>query len=238
MNRIALKFALILLCSSALVASCSQEIGEPEGSASPLRVRLMSAEQYSNTLAHIFGQDVSDSVLPPLPPFTRTDGLLASGAAFVGVTSDQAQQIQQAAEFVAGKVVDESHRDYLLSCQPVSDKEADSACAAQILKEIGRLLYRRPLDETKVSHLVDVAEAATSDAEDFYAGLAIAIETLMIGPEAIFIVDVAEPDPNNPGEERLDAFSIASRSAIDANVIGRSSPDLHVRQVRRFSSRR
>lgn len=222
MNQSAPKFALILLCFCALLASCSQEVGEPENSASPLRVRLMSAEQYSNTLEHVFGKDVSDSVLPPLPPLTRTDGLLASGAAFVGVTSDQAQQIQQAAEFIAEKVVDETHRDYLLACQPVSATEADSTCAAQVLKEIGRLLYRRPLSETKVSHLVDVAEAGANDAEDFYVGLAVAIETLMIGPEAIFIIDVAEPDPNNPGEQRLDAFSIASRLSF---FLWNSSPD-------------
>lgn len=222
MNRSAFKSALILLCTSALVASCAPEMGAPENSASPLRVRLMSAAQYSNTLEHVFGKDVSDSVLPPLPPFTRTDGLLASGAAFVGVTSDQAQQIQQAAAFVAEKVVDATHRDYLLSCQPVSAKEADSTCAAQVLKEIGRLLYRRPLQETKVSHLLDVAAAGANDAEDFYVGLAIAIETLMIGPEAIFIIDVAEPDPRNPGEERLDAFSIASRLSF---FLWNSSPD-------------
>ncbi|MBT5217891.1 MAG: DUF1592 domain-containing protein [Woeseia sp.] len=211
-----------MLCASALIVSCAPEMGEPENSASPLRVRLMSAEQYSNTLEHVFGKDVSDSVLPPLPPFTRTDGLLSSGAAFVGVTSDQAQQIQQAAASVAEKVVDETHRDYLLACEPVSEKEADSTCAAQVLKEIGRLLYRRPLNETKVSHLLEVAEAGANDAEDFYVGLAIAIETLMIGPEAIFIVDVAEPDPSNPGEERLDAFSIASRLSF---FLWNSPPD-------------
>jgi len=222
MKRSAQPRLRVLVCLCVLVASCAQEIGEPENSSSPLRVRLMSAEQYSNTIAHVFGQDISDSVLPPLPPLTRTDGLLASGAAFVGVTSDQAQQIQQAAEFIAEKVVDEYHREYLLACQPISDTETDAACAAQILKEIGRLLYRRPLDETQVSYLVDVAEAGTENGDDFYAGLAIAIETLMIGPEAIFIVDVAEPDPNNSGEERLDAYSIASRLSF---FLWNSSPD-------------
>lgn len=201
---------LVLLLALAF-SGCADKLAEPEDSASPVRVRLMSAAQYANTIAHVFGQDVSDSVLPPLPPFARTDGLLASGAAFAGLTSDQAQQIQHAAASIAAKVVDVTHRNYLLSCSPISTSEADAACAGQIIRETGRLVFRRPLDENKVSDLVEVAEAATNEAEDFYAGLAIAIEALLISPEAVFIIDVPEPDPDNPGEERLDAYSLASR---------------------------
>jgi len=193
------------------LAGCSSGSAEPEDSASLLRVRLMSGQQYSNTIAQIFGVDISDSVLAPLPPLARTDGLLASGAAFVGVTSDQIQQIQQAAASVAEKVVDETHRDFLIPCTPVSPTDADSACAAQFLRETGRLLYRRPLDESKVAELVDVADAGADQTEDFYAGLAIALEAMLIGPEVVFIIDVAEPDPQRPGQERLNAWSLASR---------------------------
>ena len=49
---------------------------EPADSASPGRVRLLSGEQYANTIAAVFGRDVSDSVLPPLPPLARTSCLL------------------------------------------------------------------------------------------------------------------------------------------------------------------
>ena len=35
---------------------------EPADSASPGRVRLLSGEQYANTIAAVFGRDVSDSV--------------------------------------------------------------------------------------------------------------------------------------------------------------------------------
>lgn len=200
-----------LMAAVLFLAGCSGGSAEPEDSASLLRVRLMSGQQYSNTIAQIFGADISDSVLAPLPPLTRTDGLLASGAAFVGVTSDQIQQIQQAAASVAEKVVDETHRDFLIPCTPVSPTDADSACAAQFLRETGRLLYRRPLDETKVAELADVADAAADQTADFYAGLAIALEAMLIGPEVVFIIDVAEPDPQRPGQERLDAWSLASR---------------------------
>ena len=195
----------------------------------------MTGQQYSNMIAQIFGADISDSVAPPLPPLTRTDGLLASGAAFIGVTSDQIQQIQQAAATVAEKVVDEKHRDFLIPCKPVSSTAADSACAALFLRESGRLLYRRPLNKTKVAELADVADAAADQTADFYAGLAIALEAMLIGPEVVFIVDVAEPDPQRPGQERLDAFSLASRLSFflwnaapdDELLLAAESGELH-----------
>ncbi|HEY4366715.1 MAG TPA: DUF1587 domain-containing protein, partial [Steroidobacteraceae bacterium] len=99
-------------CIAFALASCSLGTGEPENSSSPLRVRLMTGKQYSQTIAYLFGSDISEAVPAPLPPLTRTDGLLASGSATIGVTSDQLQQIQQAASSVAAKVVDESHRDF------------------------------------------------------------------------------------------------------------------------------
>jgi len=218
-----------------LLAGCSSDTAEPANSASSLRVRLMTGQQYSNTVAQIFGADISDSVPAPLPPLTRTEGLLASGAAFVGVTSDQIQQIQQAAASVAAKVVDETHRDFLIPCKPVEPTESDAACAAQFLRETGRLLYRRPLDETKVADLVDVANAAADQSADFYAGLAIALEAMLIGPEVVFIVDVAEPDPQRPGQERLDAYSLASRLSFflwnaapdDELLLAAGNGDLH-----------
>jgi hypothetical protein len=198
----------------------------------------MTGQQYSNTIAQIFGSDISNSVAPPLPPLARTDGLLASGATFVGVTSDQIQQIQQAAAFVSAKVVDEYHRDFLLPCEPVSATGADAACAAQFLRETGRFLYRRPLDETKVAELTSLAESAADQLDDFYAGLSLALEAMLISPEVIFIVDIAEPDPERPGHDRLNAWSLASRlsfflwnaSPDDALLLAAESGELHSRE--------
>lgn len=216
-----LRLAPILIAIS-LLSACTSGTPEPADSASPLRVRLMTGEQYSNTLANIFGADIAASVAPPLPPLARTDGLLASGATFVGVTSDQIQQIQQAAAFVATKVVDEYHRDFLIPCEPESPQEADATCAAQFLKKTGRLLYRRPLDETRVAELTRVADTAATQTKDFYTGLALALESMLISPEVMFIVDIAEPDPARPGQERLNAYSLASRLSF---FLWNSAPD-------------
>ena len=72
-----------------LLGACAPaeiEQGEPGESASATRTRLLTGEQYTNSIAAVFGDDIANSVLPPIPPMTRTDGLLSSGAAYVGVT--------------------------------------------------------------------------------------------------------------------------------------------------------
>jgi hypothetical protein len=199
------------LAGALLLAGCEQAPPEPDVQGSVLRTRLMTGAQYSNTIAQVFGEDVSDSVIPPMPITARRDGLLASGAAFAGVTSDQISQIQLSAASVASKVVDESHRDFLIPCKPEITAEADPGCARQFLEQTGRFLYRQPLSEDRLEELVNIAGYAAQETEDFYDGLALALESMLISPEVLFIVDRAEPDPNNPGQKRLNSYSLASR---------------------------
>ncbi len=202
------------IVATLLLAACGRDSAtpaEPPQSASEPRTRLMTGEQYANTIAQVFGEDISNSILPPIPPMARTDGLLASGAAYVGVTSDQVSQIQQTATSIAAKAVDEAHRDFLIPCRPESPEQADPACAELFLSETGRLLYRQTLEDVRLAELVDIAGYAAEQTENFYSGLALALESILISPEFLFIVDQAEPHPNRPGLERLDAWSLASR---------------------------
>ncbi|MXX07874.1 MAG: DUF1592 domain-containing protein [Gammaproteobacteria bacterium] len=237
-SRPALRAAATAIVATLLLAACERDTAiptEPPDSASVLRTRLLTGEQYTNTIAQIFGEDISGSILPPIPPMARTDGLLASGAAYVGVTSDQISQIQQAATSIAAKVVDEEHRDFLIPCRPESQAEADPACAELFLRETGRLLYRQNLEDVRLAELVDIAGYAAEQTEDFHAGLALALESILISPEFIFIVDRAEPDPDRPGSERLDAWSLASRLSFflwngppdDALLNAAESGELH-----------
>lgn len=229
------------IAATLLLAACERDSAtpvEPPESASVLRTRLMTGEQYTNTIAQIFGEDISGSILPPIPPMARTDGLLASGAAYVGVTSDQISQIQQTATSIAAKAVDEEHRDFLIPCRPESLEEADPACAELYLRETGRLLNRQTLEDARLAELVDVAGYAAEQTDDFYSGLALALESILISPDFIFIVDRAEPDPARPGSQRLDAWSLASRLSFflwngppdDALLDAAESGELHTRE--------
>ena len=191
---------------------CPARQAEPADAASAARVRLISQDQYFNSLAYIFGPDVA--VATHFAPFRRTDGLLAIGGASAGVTLGQMQEFQRTAGAVADKVVSPAYRNFLVPCTPHSATEADNACASRFVGLVGRLLFRRPLTPAEQAGFVSEAGAAATRLKDFYAGLAVTLEGLLISPNTLFIVDRSEADPQHPGQRRLDAYSLASRMSF------------------------
>ena len=210
----------------------------------PARVRRMSESQYKNTIAYVFGADVRVGTV--FAPLRRTDGLLASGAAVAGVTLGELQQIQRSASSIANQIIDKgsseqpSRRDFLIPCKPADSTSSDDICAAKFIKNTGRLLYRRPLSEERVAEFVREAKTGAEELNDFYAGLALVIEGMLIDPKVIFVADTTEPDPNNPGHRRLDAYALASRLSFflwnaapdDALLKAAESGEIHTRQGR------
>jgi hypothetical protein len=184
---------------------------EPDG-ASPKRLRILSSDQYLNTLAYIFGEDVK--VQTNFAPLPRTDGLLEIGAATAGITDAQVEQYARIAGTVATEATDRKHREFLIDCKPANEKAADRACAARFLATVGRLLYRRPLTDALLNEAVDKAGETADRLKDFYAGLQVALEGMLISPRVLLVADKSEPDPNRPGHERLDAYSLASRLSL------------------------
>jgi len=196
------------LTAVLVLAGCSRST-EPESSGPPLNLRLISTSQYLHTLAYVFGPSISLEL--KFPPMRRTNGLLANGAALSGVTTTQMEQYQRAAASVAAQVVDKDRRDFLIPCTPAEPDKADDACARQFLSQTGRLLHRRTLTDAEIGAYVTAAGAAAEQLEDFYAGLGMVLEAMLISPEVLFIVEKPEPDPDHEGKQRLDALSMASR---------------------------
>ncbi|WOJ98598.1 DUF1592 domain-containing protein [Congregibacter brevis] len=191
------------------LSGCSESVVEPESPGTQALTSLMTAEQYQNSLGYIFGPGVDLQV--EFAPVARTEGLLANSASIAGVSSAQLQGIQGVAASVAKQVVDATHRNYLVPCKPAAMDEPDQDCAVEFLSRVGRLLFRRALTEEEITMYVELAGTAASDLEDFYAGLEIALEGMLISPEGLFVIERVEADPDNPGQLRLDAYSLASR---------------------------
>ena len=191
------------------MAATAPADNEPADAVSTARVRLISQDQYFNSLSYVFGPDIAIST--HFAPFRRTDGLLAIGGASAGVTLGQMQEFQRTAGAVADKVVSPEYRNFSIPCTPHSITHADDACTSRFVGLVGRLLYRRPLTAAELSDYVGQAHQTADHLKDFYAGLAVTIEGLLIAPQTLFIVDRSEPDPQHPGQHRLDGYSLASR---------------------------
>jgi len=221
------------------LAGCSPDAAPPVANAPAVaaaadytgtmaRVRRLTPEQYRNTVAYVFGGDLEVGV--PFAPLRRTDGLLASGAASVGITTGELQQLQRSASTIAAQVIDKgnielntpSRREFLIPCKPADETTADDACAKRFITSIGRLLYRRPLSEARVAEFVTGAHKGAIDLSNFYSGLAGVVEGMLLDPEVLMVADLTEADPANPGKQRLDAYSLASRLSL---FLWNASPD-------------
>ena len=182
----------------------------PDGArGAPQRMRLMTQDQYVNSLAYIFGPDLP--IDARFAPPQRIDGLDANSAASAGVTTAQLGRYQRTAFSVSRAVVDVQHRDFLVPCKPTDERAADATCATKFLAATGRLLYRKPLSQEKLAAVVAEANAGADKLGSFYLGLAAALEGMLFSPEVLFVTDSYEADPSHPGKQRLDSYSLTQR---------------------------
>jgi hypothetical protein len=85
------------------------------------------------------------------------------------------------------------------------------------------VLFRRPLTQAELSIAVQDAASATTHLKDFYAGLGTALEGLLMSPQFLYIEDRSERDPQRPGAQRFDGYTIASRLSF---FLWNAGPDL------------
>jgi hypothetical protein len=99
----------------------------------------------------------------------------------------------------------------VVPCKPADPAKSDEACTRKFIEKFGERLFRRPLTEQETQARLQAAAVGVKQAQDFYAGLKLALTSLLVAPEFLFRVENAEPDPSNPKQYRLDAYTKASR---------------------------
>jgi hypothetical protein len=177
-------------------------------SAASAVTRRLSPEQYQNVIRDAFGPSIK--IGGRFEPDIRVGGLLAVGSSQVSVTATGLEQYDAMARTISAQIVDPQHRATLIPCKPASETEPDDACASRFLGNAGRLLYRRPLTQQELQAHVDTAHATAKTTNSFYSGLALSLAGMLESPPFLFRKEVAERDPDNPGQDRLDGYSKAS----------------------------
>ncbi len=202
--------------------------GEPETPGTPASLRLLTQQQYLNTLAYVFGPNVQPNTRFAALP--RTSGLLASGAAKAGLTDSQLEMYQKTAAQVAGTITDEASRDYLIPCVPASVDAPDAECARTFISQVAPLLYRRTLPAEHIDVMVTEAGKATEALGNFYDGLSVVIEGILLSPNVLLVAEAAEPDPDHAGTQRLDSWSLATRLSL---FLWNAAPDMELLEAAR-----
>jgi hypothetical protein len=210
-----LRVAAALIAVVAILTSPGSCLAASGSAASPapapikVAVRRITESQYRHTIADIFGPDIK--INSRFEPEKREDGLLAVGNSELTLTSAGFEQYFALGASIAAQALGDKLAASVVPCKPVTDTGADEACARQFVAKYGELLFRRPLTDAEASARTRVASAGAKQLNDFNAGLRLALTSMLVAPDFLFRVELAEPDPAKPGAYRLDAYTKASR---------------------------
>jgi Protein of unknown function (DUF1592)/Protein of unknown function (DUF1588)/Protein of unknown function (DUF1595)/Protein of unknown function (DUF1585) len=206
--RIAGLGATTWLASLAIAATAGTP-AEPMTGGGPATFRRLNEAEYTRSIEDVFGAGIK--IPGRFDPGLRDEGLLAIGDGKAVVSASGFEQYELRARVIAAQLLAEGRRKSVLSCAPASPAAFDRACASQFFGQYGRRLLRRPLYAAETTALLNVASAATEKSGNFYRGLEFGLTRLLVSPYFIFRVEHSERDPDRPGMQRLDDYSLATR---------------------------
>jgi hypothetical protein len=246
--------AALALVGAAVVATDSGDAAWAQAAAKPVSlsapakvaVRRLTESQYRHAIADVFGPDIK--INARFEPEKREDGLLAIGSMQLSITTSGLEQYYAVATSIADQALGEKTRDATLGCKPADASKADAACARKFITTVGERLFRRPLSDKEIAARLDTAAKGAASG-DFYKGAKLALTSLLMAPEFLFRVEMAEPVPAQKDQARLDGYTKAARLSFlfwdappDAELMAAAkSGDIHTdaglqKQLARLSS--
>ena len=173
-------------------------------------MRRLTEAQYRNVIADVFGPDVV--VAGRFEPIVRPiHEMIASGAADASISPAGLDQFDAIARNIAAQVFGDQRRTQFVACKPRDEGQADPVCATRVLAPLGRYLFRRPMTAAEQAFYVKLAGDGAGPSGSFHKGLELALAAMLTSPRFLYVIETAEPDPERPGELRLDNWSRASR---------------------------
>lgn len=166
--------------------------GVPTGG--PVAMRRLSPDQYRAALTETFGDGIE--IVGSFEPDTRRSGLLAIGSGQMTISPSALELYESVATSVAAQVLAEGKRDALVPCRPASAGAPDDACSARFVRATGEKLFRRRLADEEVAARVQAAHAIAEQRGDFWAGLQVALESLLVSPEFLFRIERTDTVPD------------------------------------------
>lgn len=219
-----MKIVLAILVA-ALSWGCTGA-AETETRGGPVAMRRLTPAQYRQAITDAFGSGVE--VAGRFEPDARKEGLVAVGTSMVTVSPVGFEQYESIARHIASQVVAEENRDALLPCTPDSASEPDPECTERFIRKYAPGLLRRSVGNNEIRLRVEAANANASRMKDFYAGIELALTSLLVAPDFLFRIEVTRTDPEVPGRRLLDDATLASRLSY---LLWNSGPDEELLQA-------
>jgi hypothetical protein len=204
-----------LLVTGAGVLGCVGEIAEPysggsggSGSASqPLCTdspfaRRLTVDEYIASVQAALGVDVSTEAAALLPADLRTDGFTNTRGALI-VTLKHVERYAEIAEIAVSRIPD---LDALVNAH-TSCTELTEACGGQLVSNLGKQIYRRPLVAEERASLTPIFQTVAAEGEGFGVAAALTIQAMLQAPGFLYRTEADAPK----GQRELDAHELAQR---------------------------
>jgi hypothetical protein len=188
-------------------AKPTADTAAPRGGGSVIATRRVTETQYRNTIADLFGADIE--INARFEPERREGLLLAIGSSMLSISASGFDQYFSMSKAIADQALDEKRRARVMICQPQDATKGDDKCTTAFLRHYGRLLFRRPLLDSELEPRNALAAAGAKQANDYYAGLKLAMISLLTAPEFLFRMENTERAAKSA--LRLDGYTKAAR---------------------------
>lgn len=152
----------------------------------PPVVRRLTATQYRNAIADLFGPDI----VPPtqLDADLEVEGFTGVGAGVSAVSPRGAELYEQAALDVAKQAYpDPAWRAAYLSCDP--EGAEDSACLTQVFADLATRAWRRPALSDEVDEIAEIAAQGIEALGDIGTGMVYGAAMVLQSPEFLYRVE-------------------------------------------------
>ncbi len=166
----------------------------------PRRIWRLSVNQYSNSVRDLLGLSAA--------PDLGTLGGQSTYAFFADETLTVDPQLAFNVSETLRTVLGGMDLRQLAACK---SGETDNACAKRFASSFGQRAFRRPMNSTETTALMNVF--AAGQPESFETGISLMVQALLQSPSFMFRSELGKGDPNAVTATNLDPYEVATQLA-------------------------
>ncbi len=176
----------------------------------PGGLRRLTAREYNATIELLLGSEAAAAADPPAD--VAQEGFDAVGNNILSLDGNAVDAYETSARAIAAAVA--ANPAKLAETAPCVTQSPDAACYGEVATELGRLVFRRPLEQAEIDMFVGVAQHGQEWGDgDFAAGLTYEIAAMLQCPSFLYLVELGEPSEET-GFRQLNPYELATRMSI------------------------
>lgn len=172
--------------------------------------RRLVARQYVASIRTLLGDAAAAAASPPPDPQLLGHETIA--ARDLATPPGAVALYESSARAIASVAVNPLTYARLVPCMPV--RVDDASCMRQVVDGFARVAWRRPLTEAEIERLTGVGIVAATAFGRFEAGVENALSAILQSPHFLYIIEIGEPDPEDPTVRRLTPTELVTRMSF------------------------